>query len=84
MGKGGGEMICKLGYNIDWDKGILDRPCHVCGEADCEENSRFNGWEDEEDEEGLIESESASEKRAEKLSLIFAEISRERKRQDEK
>jgi hypothetical protein len=44
-------MICKLGYNIHWDWNVLDLPCHVCGEADCEESLMFKGWDDDDEEE---------------------------------
>jgi hypothetical protein len=43
-------MICKLGYAIHWDRGILDRPCHVCAETDCEESLNFDGWGDDDED----------------------------------
>jgi hypothetical protein len=30
-------VSCKLGFDIDWSVNILDRPCHVRAETDCDE-----------------------------------------------
>jgi len=34
--------FCKLGYNIDFEKHILDRLCHVCVEENCIESASYN------------------------------------------
>jgi hypothetical protein len=46
-------VLCKLGYNIAWDKSILDRPCDVCGETDCEGSRMFTGWDDDDEVSGF-------------------------------
>jgi hypothetical protein len=47
-------VICKLGYAIPYDKSRLEWPCHVCDETDCEESLRFEGWPDDDDDDGEI------------------------------